>query len=839
MKKSIISKTKILSLFFLSLFFVFGANSLKAEASVYSFTEDFNTNAYEDKLNTTAIWDTSSGKLELPFVEEVDQYGNINDRYVNKFQSLKINENISGKIIKVTLTEDSSEAGIGYEVSADGGLNWQNIFSGTEYYLSKPGYDLRWRGVNTTSRYYQTNGISPYIEKINISYETQDKEKGALSISRVYHGKTVRVNKDDKNILFLEIKLKADDTEDINISAITFFAQKEVTDSSGYVPVSSYVPATSNDIKSLKLYNGSTQIGIGSISNKGFITFSGFNFTIPKNSSNNLIVKGNIEKSTNAQRLITYLNSENNPKQGEWVINKGLMIKMIVSGSSTNLRPTVSGNAFGSWLFVVPDPKTYSYKFVEDFSSNTYEDIFKTTADWDLNKKEAKLKFENGKYSAEGTIQSLKINDTSKMITEAKITVDAIVDKNISTLDRQIGITYYLSADGGIHWVPVTPITPGLEYISELTFTDYPGYDLRWKADLWTNSSNSPVLNNITIDYNTVDVPINYLDVESLPVNINVEKGAKNAILNKLKLSNNTEEDFTLSGAQFYGVSSGVHKIKRSDLSSAYLYNGETKIANAYINDEMEIIFSFDSIKIDKGNSIDLIFKGDIPSESDSCVLSFHLNYISEKFSLIGVDSNKKPKIRGSGSSVNIFLFKNNTPIKSSNDTKIYILDNGEKNWIKTAEEFEQKGYDWNDIKEIDSEVVDSIPEASEPSQEIQEGSIIRANGDVDIYIVKYIGNKKFKRLILNPFVFRSYGHLKWEDVIEVEKETVDSFTTSNLVRNAITGRIYRLTANGDSGMRRHFRSISVMQGLGYDLDAVYEINATDENSYDQGEDLK
>ena len=179
-----------------------------------------------------------------------------------------------------------------------------------------------------------------------------------------------------------------------------------------------------------------------------------------------------------------------------------------------------------------------------------------------------------------------------------------------------------------------------------------------------------------------------------------------------------------------------------------------------------------------------------------------------------------------------------NTLLKIPNDPKIYVIRNCERHWIRTAEEFKQGGYKWENIKISTSDVINSFPEVFE-SEEIKEGAIIRAIDGVDIYIVKYIGNKKFIRLILNPSVFNSYGHLKWEDVIEVEKETIDSFVTSNLVRNAKTGKIYRLTANGDNGTRRHFKSISVMQEMGCDLDAVYEINGTDENSYEQGEDLK
>ena len=111
-------------------------------------------------------------------------------------------------------------------------------------------------------------------------------------------------------------------------------------------------------------------------------------------------------------------------------------------------------------------------------------------------------------------------------------------------------------------------------------------------------------------------------------------------------------------------------------------------------------------------------------------------------------------------------------------------------------------------------------------------------NSRENIYIVKYIGNKKFKRLILNPSVFRSYGHLRWEDVIDTNQEVVNSFITSNLVRSVETGRIYQLNANGDRGTRRYFRTMEIMQRLGRDLDAVYDINRADENAYDQGEDM-
>jgi len=178
------------------------------------------------------------------------------------------------------------------------------------------------------------------------------------------------------------------------------------------------------------------------------------------------------------------------------------------------------------------------------------------------------------------------------------------------------------------------------------------------------------------------------------------------------------------------------------------------------------------------------------------------------------------------------------TLVKLPDDPKIYVIINCKRYWVKTAEEFQRKGYNWGNVKIFSDEEINSIPENSEEVVDINEGSMIRVAGTDDVYIVKYIGNKKFKRLILNPTVFASYGHLRWEDIVDTERSIVDSFVTSNLVRSAETGRIYRLDANGDMGTRRHFGSMSLIQNMGYDLEAIYEINKEDENAYNQGDDM-
>lgn len=117
-------------------------------------------------------------------------------------------------------------------------------------------------------------------------------------------------------------------------------------------------------------------------------------------------------------------------------------------------------------------------------------------------------------------------------------------------------------------------------------------------------------------------------------------------------------------------------------------------------------------------------------------------------------------------------------------------------------------------------------------AQKFADGALIRAKGDIDVYIVKYVGDKQFKRLILSPAVFKSYGHLKWENVIEVDKATLDSFTTSNLVRAKGDTKVYELLAKGDTGQKRWIQTAAVFIGLGFDWNAIYEINSVDRNAY-------
>jgi len=137
---------------------------------------------------------------------------------------------------------------------------------------------------------------------------------------------------------------------------------------------------------------------------------------------------------------------------------------------------------------------------------------------------------------------------------------------------------------------------------------------------------------------------------------------------------------------------------------------------------------------------------------------------------------------------------------------------------------------------------------------DLQDGDLVQ-NPDAagmdkfDIYIIKMINGKKFKRLILSPHVFESYGHFDknkngtpWDDIIKIDQATMDQYKLSDLVRKAGDSRVYRLTAlRGSDNGEKTWINIDYEQFifLGNDPDSIYEINTKDNDAYSSGAEPK
>lgn len=119
-----------------------------------------------------------------------------------------------------------------------------------------------------------------------------------------------------------------------------------------------------------------------------------------------------------------------------------------------------------------------------------------------------------------------------------------------------------------------------------------------------------------------------------------------------------------------------------------------------------------------------------------------------------------------------------------------------------------------------------AVPDARAATS-VSEGAIIKTANNPDVYIVKYFNGRWYKRLVLNPLVFQSYGHLKWENLLVIPDSEMNTYIISDLVRVDGTNDIYQLVPEGDNGGKYLLTSLD-----GYDRDSVYTINSVDFGNY-------
>jgi len=119
----------------------------------------------------------------------------------------------------------------------------------------------------------------------------------------------------------------------------------------------------------------------------------------------------------------------------------------------------------------------------------------------------------------------------------------------------------------------------------------------------------------------------------------------------------------------------------------------------------------------------------------------------------------------------------------------------------------------------------------------LQEGNLIRAEGDFDIFIINQYG---YKRLFLNPVIFEMYGHLgSWDDVITVTPATRDAFITSSHYRFVDENKVYHMEIGGeDAGILRWLNmTANTFAFQGGKAEAIFTINKSEFDWYPMGAD--
>lgn len=140
-----------------------------------------------------------------------------------------------------------------------------------------------------------------------------------------------------------------------------------------------------------------------------------------------------------------------------------------------------------------------------------------------------------------------------------------------------------------------------------------------------------------------------------------------------------------------------------------------------------------------------------------------------------------------------------------------------------------------DDVVPVGAQVYAGLQLVDVSGSPLVDGDLMRVSGTDDVYIVKFVDDpadssiemSRYRRLILNPDIFNSYGHLDWGKIKTVSQDVLDAFVDSQFVMEVyadgtpVNGVVYQLSssAGSDTGTKR------VVSAGSYNSLSVYKIN--------------
>jgi len=109
------------------------------------------------------------------------------------------------------------------------------------------------------------------------------------------------------------------------------------------------------------------------------------------------------------------------------------------------------------------------------------------------------------------------------------------------------------------------------------------------------------------------------------------------------------------------------------------------------------------------------------------------------------------------------------------------------------------------------------------------EGSLIRAKGDYKVYIIK----NNYRRWVQRAEIFNTYGHLRWENIIEISPEGLADYQEAWLIRADGDPRVYEVNADGT----KHWLNMTAEEFTisGHLWGMVYIVNSFERDFYQTG----
>lgn len=113
------------------------------------------------------------------------------------------------------------------------------------------------------------------------------------------------------------------------------------------------------------------------------------------------------------------------------------------------------------------------------------------------------------------------------------------------------------------------------------------------------------------------------------------------------------------------------------------------------------------------------------------------------------------------------------------------------------------------------------------------DGMVVRLKQDPRVYVI--LG--KYKRWFQSPEIFTGYGHLQWEDIIEIDDRVLNLFEESQLVKALDSPKVYSVSPQGT----KHWLNMTPrdFERKGYRWDQIYIVNENEINWFSPGADIR
>ena len=147
---------------------------------------------------------------------------------------------------------------------------------------------------------------------------------------------------------------------------------------------------------------------------------------------------------------------------------------------------------------------------------------------------------------------------------------------------------------------------------------------------------------------------------------------------------------------------------------------------------------------------------------------AFVLN--KHKWNDIILVTSKELKLYENGKDIIVSGLKKDGSLIKGAENKVYLIKNGKKRWITTAEAFVSSGYDWNNIITVFNEELNLYPDGENIYVGIKDGNLARGTGN-EVYLIE---NGK-KRWITTAEAFVSNGY-DWGNIITVSEEELGAY---------------------------------------------------------------